>query len=327
MQNDPTGKKQDRHRKPRSLSFSVPRIVFLPYGTVEPEDNDSMDDAGPSLAHLFPVIRCSKAPSTAEFSRLEALGLARANFHKYFHFHCDWDFPQLDEELHSLFPQLFAYLDSQPKAINHRYDSSKQDPCYKYLPPYHLCVKSRSEVAIASGADFPTGEIIYKKVKAGKRPSHDDSEILFITHNRIPNSVLEQWKYPMIKATGKRKAAYLSDSDTNQKFASRLAGSDDEFDAPVSPSKHRPKRLQVMRFTDSSDDMLTTPAMTPIMIDLSGPDTEMGESAGTSAPAELPPPTAPSTPVMSPARALQNNSFVIDDTITDPWKVNRTFHF
>ncbi|KAI6149160.1 hypothetical protein BKA82DRAFT_4338659, partial [Pisolithus tinctorius] len=28
-------KKQDRHRKPRSLSFSVPRIVFLPYGTVE----------------------------------------------------------------------------------------------------------------------------------------------------------------------------------------------------------------------------------------------------------------------------------------------------
>ncbi|KAI6139228.1 hypothetical protein BKA82DRAFT_4342646 [Pisolithus tinctorius] len=291
MQNDPTGEKQDRHRKPRSLSFSVPRIVFLPYGTVEPEDNDSMDDAGPSLAHLFPVIRCSKAPSTAEFSRLEALGLARANFREYFHFHRDWDFPQLDEELHSLFPQLFAYLDSQPK--------------------------SRSEVAIASGADFPTGEIIYEKVKAGKRPSHDDSEILFITHNRIPNSVLEQWKYPMIKATGKRKAAYLSDSDTNQKFASRLAGSDDEFDAPVSPSKHRPKRLRVMRFT----------AMTPITIDLSGPDTEMGESAGTSAPAELPPPTAPSTPVMSPARALQNNSFVIDDTITDPWKVNRTFHF
>ncbi|KAI6138896.1 hypothetical protein BKA82DRAFT_26532 [Pisolithus tinctorius] len=110
---------------------------------------------------------------------------------------------KLDEELHSLFPQLFAYLDSQPKAINHRYDSSKQDPCYKYLPPYHLCVKSHSEVAIASGADFPTGEIIYEKVKAGKRPSHDDSEILFITHNRIPNLVLEQWKYPMIKATGK----------------------------------------------------------------------------------------------------------------------------
>ncbi|KAI6000149.1 hypothetical protein F5J12DRAFT_784462 [Pisolithus orientalis] len=155
-----------------------------------------------------------------------------------------------------------------------RYDSSKQDPCYKSLPPYHLCVKSHSEVAITSGADFPTGEIIYEKVKAGK-----------------------------------------------------LAESDDGFDAPVSPSKHHPKCLWVMQITDGADDMPTTPAMTPTMIGLSGPDTEMGESAGTSAPAELPPPTAPSTPVMSPACALQNNSFMIDDIITNPWKVNHTFHF
>ncbi|KAI6149923.1 hypothetical protein BKA82DRAFT_23445 [Pisolithus tinctorius] len=118
----------------------------------------------------------------------------------------------------------------------------------------------------------------------------------------------------MIKATGKEKAAYLSDSNIDWKFASRLAESDDTFDAPMSPSKHCSKCLQITD-SDDADDMLTTPAMTLTTIDLSGPDTEMGESS------------APSTPVMSPVHALQNNSFVIDNTITDPWKVNHTFHF
>ncbi|KAI5986563.1 hypothetical protein EDC04DRAFT_2615038 [Pisolithus marmoratus] len=139
-----------------------------PERTGTPEDNGSMDDSGPSLAYLFPVIQSPKAPSTADISRLEALGLAHANFHDYFQFNHDWDFPQLDGVLCSLFPTPFEYLDTQEKATNYSYSSSKQDACYKNLPPYHLCVKSCREVAIASGVDFPTGEVIYTKVKAGK---------------------------------------------------------------------------------------------------------------------------------------------------------------
>ncbi|KAI6041798.1 hypothetical protein EDC04DRAFT_2601430 [Pisolithus marmoratus] len=200
---------------------SESHIVFLPCGTMEPEDNGSMDDSGPSLAYLFPVIWCPKAPSTADISRLEALGLAHTNFRNYFQFNHDWDFPQLDGVLRSLFPTLFEYLDTQEKATNYSYSSSKQDACYKYLPPYHLCVKSCRDVAIASGVDFLTGEVIYTKVKAGKRPSHDDSEIFFVTHDKIPYSVLEQWKScTATKGAGKRKAVYISDSDTDGDFAS-----------------------------------------------------------------------------------------------------------
>ncbi|KAI6006916.1 hypothetical protein EDD15DRAFT_2357981 [Pisolithus albus] len=76
---DPIPRK-DKHSKLMSLSFSISRIVFLPCGTMEPDDYGSMDDSGPSLAHLFPVIRSLKAPSTADISRLEALGLAHCGY-------------------------------------------------------------------------------------------------------------------------------------------------------------------------------------------------------------------------------------------------------
>lgn len=81
----------------------------------KPEDGGSMDGFGQSLTQLFPVMCYSKAPSTTDFSRLEALGLACANFHNYFQFNRDWNFSQLDDELHSLFPHLFEYLNDQPR--------------------------------------------------------------------------------------------------------------------------------------------------------------------------------------------------------------------
>lgn len=74
-----------------------------------------MNDSCHSLTHLFLDIRQSKAPSTAEISRFEALGLARANFCDHFQFNHNWEFTQLDSELHSLFPDLFSHLNSQPK--------------------------------------------------------------------------------------------------------------------------------------------------------------------------------------------------------------------
>ncbi|KAI6006915.1 hypothetical protein EDD15DRAFT_2357979 [Pisolithus albus] len=221
---------------------------------------------------------------------------------------------------------------------------------------------SQRRVAIASGVDFPTGEIIYTKVKAGKQPSHDNSEIFLVTHERIPYSVLEQWKSCTTKGAGKRKAVYISDSDTDADFASQIANSDSEFDVPVSALRRHSKRLRV---TDDADDIPVVPPMeddipltpfmaddipvTPFMaddipvtlpmppsiIDLSGDTEIMATAAGNPPPADSPDTstalTAPSTP--TPGSRVQppphsTGSFTVDDTIADPWKANRTFiHF
>ena len=66
------------------------------------------------------------------------------------------------------------------KIINRNYDSS-QDSCYKYLPPYLLCIRSHKKIAVVSGVDFPTGETVFEKVKAGKRPARDEAELIFST--------------------------------------------------------------------------------------------------------------------------------------------------
>ncbi|KAI5993215.1 hypothetical protein EDD15DRAFT_2367453 [Pisolithus albus] len=360
---DPIPRK-DKHSKPMSLSFSISRIVFLPCGTMEPDDYGSMDDSGPSLAHLFPVIQSPKAPSTADISRLEALGLARANYRDFFEFNRDWDFPQVDGVLRSLFPTLFAYLDTQGKTTNHNYGSSEQDPCYKYLPPYHLCVKSQRRVAIASGVDFPTGEIIYTKVSLQKY-THTTKPMppTPVTHEKIPYSVLEQWKSRTTKGAGKRKAVCW--------LRITVADSDSDFDVPVSALRRHSKHLRVTDDADDipvvppmednlpvtpfvaddipvtpfmaddipvtpfmADDIPATLPMSPSIIDLSG-DTEIMATADSNPPpADLPDtstaPTAPSTP--TPGSRVQppphsTGSFTVDDTIADPWKANRTFHF
>lgn len=57
---------------------------------------------------------------------------------------------------------------------------------YKYLPPYLLCLRSHKEVVVAGGVEFPDGEVLFQKLKAGKRPSRDESEIIF-------GKMLETW--------------------------------------------------------------------------------------------------------------------------------------
>ncbi|KIM50511.1 hypothetical protein SCLCIDRAFT_12330 [Scleroderma citrinum Foug A] len=249
----------------------------------------------------------------------------------------DWNFSQLNDELCSLFPRLFEYLNDQPRVINYSYNSSKQDPSFQYLPPYHLCVKSCTEVAIASGVNFPDGETVFMKIKAGKQPSHDDSEIYFVTHDKIPYYVLEQWKHPttMMKAAGKRKAACISDSNSDADFTSRLAESDEEFGAPLASPLPRcsSKHLRVAT-SDGTDNLLLFPASTssPKIIDLNE-DINMETSAGILGPAlppdsVMPAATAPFTPVaMSSVHPPNSSSFVIDESITNPWEVNHTFHF
>lgn len=322
---------RNRRVNMKTPEFFISRIIFLPHGTAEPEDSGHMEDSGstsgPLLAHLFPVIRCSRAPSATDLTRLEALGLAHANFRDYFQFNRDWSFSQVDSYLHSLFPTLFAYLDSQPRTINPGY-SSLQASCYRYLPPYHLCVKSRKEVAIASGADFPDGELIYAKVRARKRPSHEDSELFLVTRHKIPYTVLEQWKPCPVtklasKAAGKRKAIVLSDTESDDtNFASRVADSDGELDAPLSFTQHPSKRLRVTE---------TPPAFTESSVRTShdaGMEATMGTPQPPSPDSPLPAMTVPATPEAESApRPPNSSSFTIDESIANPWKAHRTFKF
>lgn len=71
-----------------------------------------MDISKPSLKYLFPVLHCSKGPTSPEISRLEAIWLAHSDFHNYFEFNRDWDFVRMDAELRTLFTRLFLHLDS-----------------------------------------------------------------------------------------------------------------------------------------------------------------------------------------------------------------------
>ena len=74
-----------------------------------------------SLKHLFPVPCRSKGLTSAELSRLEAIGLARSGFCDYFEFNRDWDFARMDVEFHTLFTRLFLHLDQCPKVCLSRY--------------------------------------------------------------------------------------------------------------------------------------------------------------------------------------------------------------
>ncbi|KAF9246833.1 hypothetical protein BU15DRAFT_69695 [Melanogaster broomeanus] len=292
--------------------------------------------------HLFPVLRHPKGLTGAELSRLEAVNLARSDFRNYFEFNRDWDFFRLDTELRTLFPRLFAYLDGRPKLLNRSYDSS-QDSRYKYLPPYLLCIRSHKEIAVASGVDFPTGEVIFEKVKAGKRPSRDESDIIFVTRDNIPLKVVEQWTQSASK--GKRRAvrsSSMSDSDVASSFtSSRLAGSDSELDAPQQPPIMRLKRRCVATPPGIASEISATTGVPATiasgwgqdMIDLTTTnddhcDTDHDSDIHMASVSGAPTVTAtPPAPTLSLAQPPVSGSFTVDESLTNPWKSDRTFTF
>ncbi|KAF8833898.1 hypothetical protein BDN67DRAFT_985722 [Paxillus ammoniavirescens] len=250
-------------------------------------------------------------------------GIEEAYFRDYFEFNRDWDFFRLDAELHTLFPCLFAYLDSCSKMLNQGYDSS-QDARYKYLPPYLLCIRSQKKITIASSISFPTGEIVFEKVKAGKRPSWDESDVIFGKSFVSPAIIVEQWAQSASK--GKRKAAEPSsepkskvtidsDLDVASNFASRIAssGSDNEYEF---------SRIE-------SDVMESEPE--PPTIDLTEiddyPNLNAGSDIHMASSPEPPAATAPSTPAMLPLRPPLSGSFAVGESLNNPWKPNHTFNF
>ncbi|KIM68538.1 hypothetical protein SCLCIDRAFT_7201 [Scleroderma citrinum Foug A] len=253
--------------------------------------------------------------TNAEISRLEAINLAHSDFHNYFEF--DRDFSKVDSKLCSLFTGLFSYFNNDcPKIINPTY-CSFQDPCYQYFPLYLLCIQSQKEIAVVGGVDYLTGEIVFEKVRAGKRPSQDKAELIF---NKIPHKVMEKWTHTASKGKGKR-VELPSDSDIDD-FESRKANSDSDAEFQTFISENHPKQLHTATKT-SSVSITSEPAASSAMIDLtedhssSGADVFMALSPESNMPV-----TTPSTPTSTQAIPLPlvSGSFTIDKSLSNPWK-------
>ena len=143
---------------------------------------------------------------------------------------------------------------------------------YKYLPPYLLCLRSQKEVVVAGGIEFPDGETLFHKIKAGKRPSRDESELIFgkfslkfdgeqleaylpshlVTRDEIPLKLIAQWiKKQQPKGKGKEKVksnsdleSYPDDSEIESQWT-KSDGGDDTKDPILSPIGHRLKRHRI----------------------------------------------------------------------------------
>ena len=107
-------------------------------------------------------------PTVADIQILEIVGLAITDYVTGIPINKAWSFSLLDLELRKHFPQLFIYLDALPKTPNPNYKEHQED-IYRYLPPYHLCVKEKRKIAIAPGTEFPDGPSVVQNEKPNKR--------------------------------------------------------------------------------------------------------------------------------------------------------------
>ncbi|KAF9230566.1 chitin synthase-domain-containing protein [Melanogaster broomeanus] len=98
-------------------------------------------------------------------------------------------------------------------------------------------MRSRKEISIVYGTTFPTGEVVFEKIKAGKRPSHDECELILATRDEIPRKVLEEWKHK----TPSRTSIHASSGKGKRRRVSDSEESDDEMsshylqDTPSTP--------------------------------------------------------------------------------------------
>ncbi|KAI5984835.1 hypothetical protein EDD15DRAFT_2374738 [Pisolithus albus] len=331
------------HRgRPKTLDFHIARIIFLPYGVDMPSLDEDSDLSEPTLANLFPVIRQSIALTSAQLSRLEAAGLARSNFRSYFQFNWEWTWPQVDSMLHGEFSQLFEVLDTHPKVANPNYNTSGMvGRQYKYLPPYLLCLRSHKEIVVAGGAEFPDGEVLFQKVKAGKRPSRDESEIILVTRNEIPLKLIAQWiKKQHLKGKGKHKAeAHSSAEETESQLWPKSDNGSDTDEQILSPISHCLKKHRIHEALDTDSEQagplhagpstLASTSAGPETIDLTDgamDTTPVNDEVSPVLP-DAPPTTPPLTPIQATSQPAPSSSFTIDTTLTNPWKGNRTFLF
>ncbi|KAI6046306.1 hypothetical protein EDC04DRAFT_2887995 [Pisolithus marmoratus] len=306
--------------RPKTLDFQVAHIIFLPYGVHMPS----------------PDIDSDSTLTSAQLSRLEAAGLARSNFCSYFDFNWEWTWPQVDDMLHGEFPQLFEVLNTQTKVANANYNMRGMvGRQYKSLPPYLLCLCSHREIVVAGGVEFPNGELLFQKVRAGKRPSRDESEIIFVTHDEIPLKLIAQWiKKQNLKGKGKHRAETDSSAeDTESQPVWPKSDSGDNVDDPIlSPISHSLKRRHID--AHDSDTEQAGPSHTGLLqhetIDLTGGLMDDVTSDGAEDSSLLPDAqalTLPSTPTQTMTLPAPSSSFTIDTSLANPWKGNCTFQF
>ncbi|KAI6107386.1 hypothetical protein EDD16DRAFT_1712448 [Pisolithus croceorrhizus] len=332
------------HGHPKTLDFHIAWIIFLPYGVDMPSLNEDLDLSEPTLANLFPVICQSIALTSAQLSRLEAAGLAHSNFHLYFQFNWEWTWPQVDSMLHSEFLQLFEVLDTHPKVANPNYNTSGMvGRQYKYLPPYLLCLCSHKEIVVAGGAEFPDGEVLFQKVKAGKWPSRDESEIILVTHNEIPLKLITQWiKKQHLKGKGKHKAETDSSAEeTESQLWPKSDNGDNTDEQILSPISYCLKRhpIHVRSEALNTDSEQAGPLHAgPTLASMNaGPETiNLTDGEMDTTPVndkvspvlpDVPPTTPPLTPIQTTNQPAPSSSFTIDTSLMNPWKGNHTFQF
>ncbi|KAI6030004.1 hypothetical protein EDC04DRAFT_2605611 [Pisolithus marmoratus] len=277
-----------------------------------------------------PDIDSDSTLTSAQLSRLEAAGLARSNFCSYFDFNREWTWPQVDDMLHGEFPQLFEVLNTQTKVANANYNMRGMvGRQYKSLPPYLLCLCSHREIVVAGGVEFPDGELLFQKVRAGKRPSRDESEIIFVTHDEIPLKLIAQWiKKQNLKGKGKHRAETDSSAeDTESQPVWPKSDSGDNVDDPIlSPISHSLKRCHID--AHDSDTEQAGPSHTGLLqhetIDLTGGLMDDVTSDGAEDSSLLPDAqalTLPSTPTQTMTLPAPSSSFTIDTSLANPWKV------
>ncbi|KIO02200.1 hypothetical protein M404DRAFT_28111 [Pisolithus tinctorius Marx 270] len=315
--------------RPRTLDFLIARIVFLPYGV------DMVRFASSFYLHFYVEFLQPSFDEDSDLSRLEAAGLARSNFRSYFTFNWEWSWTQVDNMLRGEFPRLFEVLDTQPKVFNVSYNTSGMvGRQYKYLPPYLLCLRSHKEVVVAGGVEFPDGEVLFQKLKAGKQPSRDESEIIFITHNEILFKLIIQWvKKQHPKGKGKHKAETDSGAEDSESQLWTKSDSGDDADDPIlSPISHGIKRRRIDVHDSDSEEAGPSHAgpstsTTPDTIDLTDGPMDVTAPSDELPLLPAPPSTLPSTPIQTHTQLAPSSSFMIDTSLTNPWKGNRTFQF
>ncbi|KAI5999427.1 hypothetical protein F5J12DRAFT_895258 [Pisolithus orientalis] len=320
---------------PRTLDFLIACIVFLPYGVDMPSLEEDLDVNEPTLANLFPVIQQLTVLTSAQLSRLEAAGLAHSNFCSYFTFNQEWSWTQVDNMLCGEFPHLFEVLDTQPKVFNVSYNMSGMvGRQYKYLPPYLLHLHSHKEAVVTGGVEFPDGEVLFQKLKAGKQPSRDESEIIFVTHNEIPFKLIIQWvKKQHPKGKGKYKAETdLGAEDSKSQLWTKSDSGDNADDPILSPISHGIKRhcIDVHDLdSEKAGPSHASPSMstTPDTIDLTDGPMDVTAPSDELPLLPAPPLTLPLTPIQTHTQLAPSSSFMIDTSLKNPWKGIHTFQF
>ncbi|KAI6140009.1 hypothetical protein BKA82DRAFT_4452113 [Pisolithus tinctorius] len=190
---------------------------------------------------------------------------------------------------------------------------------------------------------FVVNSLAYLKfLIPSQRCSMDKSEIIFskmletwcVTHNEIPFKLIIQWvKKQHPKGKGKHKAETdLGAEDSKSQLWTKSDSGDDADDPILSPISHGIKRCHIDVHDLDSEEAGPSHAgpstsTTPDTIDLTNGPMDVTAPSDELPLLPAPPSTLPSTPIQTHTQLAPSSSFMIDTSLTNPWKGNCTFQF